>query len=144
MSKGKYERKFREELENLGFLVIRGAGSLGIDLVAHYPGDEPIYIEHKATEQEKFNWSDKAEQFEELNEISLLGFNVVTVVRWKKKTELHGTSELEKNFVFPFNEVDGLESRRTIEDYQARKYPVLPFGEGIDSKTFLDNFTDKK
>lgn len=133
MAKGKYERKFKEELEELGFLVIRGAGSLGIDLVAHYPGAEPLYIEHKATETGKIHCSDKAEQFEELNDIYCLGFNVVYVVRWKKETDLHGTTELEKNFVFDFE---------NIEDYRARKYPVLPYGEGVRSPEYLDSIMD--
>lgn len=88
MSGADYERELKGKLSKKGWLVIRGAGSLGIDLIA-LKVDEYQLIEVKATKADTFYTSrgKGKEQFDYLNNLAKEGFNVYYYVRWKNKNK---------------------------------------------------------
>lgn len=85
MSGASYERELKHQMSKKGWLVIRGAGSLGIDLVAMKPSGEYQLIEVKSTKQKVFYTSrgKNKQQFDFLNNLAKEGFNVYYYIRWK-------------------------------------------------------------
>jgi len=82
-----YERRLKKELEKDNWLVLRSAGSHGIDLLALKP-TKHILIEVKSTSKNrlKTNINQKSkEQFDMLNKLAQKGFTVFYYV-WFKGT----------------------------------------------------------
>lgn len=84
-----YERELKHNLSKQGWLVIRGAGSLGIDLIAIKPTGEYMLIEVKSTKEKTFytTRAKNKEQFDMLNNLAKEGFNVYYFIRWKGNKE---------------------------------------------------------
>ncbi|MDD3493798.1 MAG: hypothetical protein PHZ19_09925 [Candidatus Thermoplasmatota archaeon] len=87
----KYELEIKERLENLGWLVVRSAGSMGAaDIVAMKPSDRGVLlaiIEGKSLHGDTFYVSSTAKNIDQWEAYKMLiewGFPcVVYVIRWK-------------------------------------------------------------
>ena len=82
MSGADYERELKEILTKEGWLVFRVAGSFQCDLIALKLTDHMI-IECKSVKGNTFYTSSDKDQFNILNNIAKLGFNVYYYIRWK-------------------------------------------------------------
>ena len=89
MTGASYERELKHQLSKKGWLVIRGAGSLGIDLIAIMHSGEYQLIEVKSTKYNVFYTSrgKNKSQFDMLNNLAKEGFNVYYYIRWKGKNK---------------------------------------------------------
>jgi len=127
-SKG--ENDLKAELIEMGFFVVRAAGSLGEgDLALRNKHNQFISVEQKSTFPDAFqvsNTREQVEQFEALKE-NYYERNIPTVytVRWKKYTPHHGSAEIRKHEVFLLSEEDRFITRSN------QKYPVFKVEKGI-------------
>lgn len=142
MPKGSpYEREVKRVLEDeLGYLVIRSAGSMGEgDLIAISPPPDcyAYPIEVKSTDKRTFNVSNTQkdkEQYQQIREKAQLGYPYVYIIRWKGFTEHIGLDLIDKMTVYPIwvNEENYLHQAN-------QKYPSFRYEKGLKmEEVFID------
>lgn len=141
MPKGStYEREVKKVLEELGYLVIRSAGSMGEgDLIAISPPPDcyAYPIEVKSTNKRRFNVSNTKkdkEQYHQINQKARLGYPYTYIIRWKGFKEHIGLDLIDKMTVYPI---------WIPEDYYLtqsnQQYPSFWYDKGLKVRdVFID------
>lgn len=148
-----YEREHRKLLQTRGWLVNRGTGSMGMDLIAIAPVvfdiapldrykipterkklSRTVFIECKSTERKTFNFSDAKEQYHLLKELADMGHETHVFVRWKKSKIHRGTPLIDKTDVFMF----------PLDEHIKHEYPILRKNEGHKIHELYDDYSKHK
>lgn len=145
MPKGSpYERKVKRVLEELGYIVIRSAGSLGDgDLVAISPPPEcyAFIIEVKSTNDNKFtvsNTQKEKEQYYMMRDRAELGYPCLYIVRWKGDKQDIGKDEIDKMSVYPVWFPDG-----TYKNQANQKHPSFHRSSGLGMREVFIDHSDR-